>query len=295
MTALHQDSNWPRASAWLAERAPPAKLSVIGVPLHLGSISPGRCDLAPATIRRALERYSPYDVVHDRDLSALGVADLGDLDVASLRPEQAFEPVKQAVQQALKTSEAVVLLGGDNSITRPGARALGDCGVITIDAHFDLRDLGAGLSNGNPIRALLEDGLPGRRIVQIGIQSYANSKAYADVARSAGITFFPAEHVMERGIPKVLREAFALLGDIPVYIDLDLDVLDRAYAPATPGSRPGGLHPASLRQAAKLCGANPRVRVLDLVEIDPEKDINDITSLTAAACLLEFASGVMER
>jgi len=101
--------------------------------------------------------------------------------------------------------------------------------------------------------------------------------------------------VMERGIPKVLREAFALLGDIPVYIDLDLDVLDRAYAPATPGSRPGGLHPASLRQAAKLCGANPRVRVLDLVEIDPEKDINDITSLTAAACLLEFASGVMER
>ena len=80
-----------------------------------------------------------------------------------------------------------------------------------------------------------------------------------------------------------------------MYIDLDLDVLDRAYAPATPGSRPGGLCPAEVRRAARMCGARACVRAMDIVELDPEKDVQDATSLAAAACLLEFASGVLER
>ena len=80
-----------------------------------------------------------------------------------------------------------------------------------------------------------------------------------------------------------------------IYVDLDLDVLDRAFAPATPGSRPGGLNPWELRHAAHLCGRHPKVRILDLVEIDPPNDIADMTSLAAAACLLSFTSGVLRR
>jgi formiminoglutamase len=299
MSGLYEDLNWPRASAWLAGELAPdrptARLSVIGVPLHLGSITPGRCDLAPAAIRRALDRYSPYNASRNCDLSRLEVLDLGDLDVSGLQPDAAFEPVRSGVHAALNNADAVVILGGDNSITRPSARALGECGLITFDAHFDLRDLGLGLTNGNPIRALLGDGMPGRRIVQIGIQSYANSKAYGDIARESGITSFTAEHVRLQGIEQVVAQAFDIIGDLPVYVDLDIDVLDRSYAPAAPGSRPGGLHPWEIRQAARLCGANRRVRAMDLVEIDPEKDINDTTCLAAAACLLEFASGVFER
>lgn len=299
MSAPHDDPHWPRASAWLAgDRGagkPDGRLAVIGVPVHLGSITPGRCDLAPAAVRRALFRYSPWDAAGNRDLSRVAVEDLGDLDVASLRPAECFAPVRDGVVRAMNRSDAAVILGGDNSVTRPGVRALGDCGLITFDAHFDLRDIAPRLTNGNPIRALLADGMPGRRIVQIGIQSYANSKAYGDVAREAGITFFTAEHVRLRGIDEVIAEAFQIIGDLAVYIDLDLDVLDRAFAPATPGSRPGGLFPADVRRAARLCGAHRRVRAIDLVEIDPEKDINDITSLTAAACILEFASGLLDR
>ena len=78
-------------------------------------------------------------------------------------------------------------------------------------------------------------------------------------------------------------------------MDLDLDVLDRAYAPATPGSRPGGLTPHHIRKAARVCGTHPKVRILDLVEMDPTRDIADATALAAAACLLEFASGVLGR
>ncbi len=298
--SLFEDPNWPRASAWLSgalsPERPSARLSVLGAPLRLGSITPGRCDFAPGAIRRALQRYSTYDVTAARDLTAIEVRDLGDADVAALGPEAAFDPIREQVRSALNDADAVLLLGGDNSITRPGVRALeGECGLITFDAHFDLRDLDRGLTNGNPIRALLRDGMPGTRIVQIGIQSFANSRAYAEAARRSGIVFYTADCVRSRGIEPVVAEAFERLAGFPLYIDLDVDVLDRAYSPATPGSRPGGLHPHELRRAAHLCGANPRVRAMDLVEIDPEKDINDTTCLAAASFVLEFASGLLER
>jgi formiminoglutamase len=297
------DLNWPRASAWLRGETlsePSGKLVVMGAPLARGSITPGRCDLAPAAIRKALERFSTYDLDSARDVRALRAQDLGDLDVAGLLPEEALPPIRDAVAAALKAAEAVVLLGGDNSITRPGCHALGDlgrCGLLTLDAHLDLRDLDNGLSNGNPVRALLGDGLPGHHIAQIGAQSFANSGAYAMVARKAGIRVISARAASQRGIGYVVEEALLHLERETdrIYVDLDLDVLDRIYVPATPGSRPGGLTPSQLRHAARLCGEHPKVRVLDLVEIDPTRDIADATVMAAAACLLEFSVGVLKR
>jgi formiminoglutamase len=298
-----RDLNWPRASAWLAGETlsePSGRLAVIGAPLARGSITPGRCDLAPAAIRKALERFSTYDLDSGRDIRGLRAQDMGDLDVAGLSPGEALAPIRDAVAAALRTGEAVVLLGGDNSITRPGCHGLGDlarCGLLTLDAHLDLRDLDGGLTNGNPVRALLRDGLPGTHIVQLGVQSFANSGAYAMVARKAGIRVISARSALERGIGYVIEEALLHLEreTDSIYVDLDLDVLDHIYAPATPGSRPGGLAPNQVRQAARLCGQHPKVRVLDLVEIDPTRDVADTTVLAAAACLLEFASGLLGR
>jgi len=298
--SLFQDPHWPRASAWLAGDCLPhaiAALEIVGAPVAKGSISPGRCDLAPAAIRKALERFSTYDLNTGRDLRLLRVHDAGDLAVAELTPEEAFAPIRTASLQ----SPAAVLLGGDNSITYPGVHRLGPDlargGLLTLDAHFDLRDLDAGLTNGNPVRALLRDGLPGDHIFQIGLQSFANSEPYASVAWEAGIQVASADCVRDRGIDQVLGDALAHLDQRVdhIYVDLDLDVLDRVYAPATPGARPGGLAPHQVRRAAWLCGAHPKVRILDLVEIDPTRDIADATVLTAAACLLEFASGVLDR
>jgi formiminoglutamase len=300
---LKRDLNWPRASAWLGGETlsePTGRLAVLGAPLARGSITPGRCDLAPAAIRKALERFSTYDLESGRDVRGLNAQDLGDLDVTGFSPEEAFLPVRDAVAAALKTAEAVVLLGGDNSITRPGCHGLGDlgrCGLLTLDAHLDLRDLDGGLSNGNPVRALLRDGLPGNHIVQIGVQSFANSGANEMVARRAGIRVISTRPALDRGIGYVMEEALLHLERETdrIYVDLDLDVLDRAYAPATPGSRPGGLAPYHIRRAARLCGEHPKVRVLDLVEVDPTRDIADATVMAAAACLLEFSVGVLKR
>jgi len=301
---MPDDPNWPRASAWLGgEHAadPACRLAVLGAPLHLASISPGRADLAPEAVRSVLRRLSTYDLEFDRDLGRIAVTDLGDLPIADMLPAAALALLATAVRSALSTADAVVLLGGDNSITRPGCHGcsagLERLGLLTLDAHLDLRDVNPELTNGNPVRALLADGLPGEQIVQVGIQPFANSRAYFQVAREAGIQVIPVTEVRARGIEQAVGEALDALDQLvdAIYVDLDLDVLDRAFAPATPGSRPGGLTPAELRSAARLCGAHPKVRVMDLVEIDPTKDVSDATAFAAGLCLLSFASGMLGR
>jgi arginase family enzyme len=194
-----------------------------------------------------------------------------------------------------------VLFGGDNAITYPALHALNlpfaRCGLLTFDAHHDMRESEGGSTAANPIRALLRAGLPGSNIIQIGIQPFTNSPAYAQAAHDAGITILTADEAQVRGIDSAVSDALDLLAakTDAIYVDLDLDVLDRAFAPACAGSRPGGLQPWMLRRAAHLCGAHPSVRILDIVEIDPTKDVADCTVLAAASFFLAFASGVATR
>ena len=295
------DPNWTRASSWLGgehAEALIATLQLIGAPVRLGSISGGRFDLTPPAARAALDRFSTFD--GEVDVRAVRVRDAGDLAVAEKTPEEARDEIAGAIGGSLAHSDAVLLLGGDNSITRPGVRGMGPdlerIGLVTLDAHHDLRDTGDGLSNGNPVRALLEDGLPGRNIVQIGIQPFANSQAYARVAADAGIAVMTASDVREVGIAEAMGEALRRLAELDaIYVDLDVDVLDRAFAPACPGSRPGGLAPSDLQRAARMCGEEPKVRALDIVEVDPERDVAEATVMTVASLVLSFAAGLVRR
>src|SRR5215470_4330620 len=109
-----RDPNWPRASGWLAGETlsgASGSLAVIGAPLARGSITPGRCDLAPPAIRKALERFSTYDLDSAHDVRGLRAQDLGDLDIAGLSPEEALAPIREALAAALQAAHAVVLLG----------------------------------------------------------------------------------------------------------------------------------------------------------------------------------------
>ena len=303
-TNVVDDPHWPRASAWLAgEQLAPTQgaLAILGAPVRLGSVTPGRSDLAPTALRQVLRRFSTYDIETDVDVRTLAAHDLGDLPLTDTKLEDALVPVRDQVRQALRQNDAIILLGGDNGITRPGLHGLGDTladiGLLTLDAHFDLRDTSNGLSNGNPVRALLDDGLPGANITQLGILGFANSQAYAQVARDAGIRVVTMERLRALGIERAVNEALEYLAARvkTIYFDLDVDVLDRAFAPACPGARPGGLLPWEVRRAAWLCGRHPLVRAMDLVEVDPEQDVAQITVMNAAACFLSFASGLVTR
>lgn len=293
--SLHMDAQWPRAGEWLAQRdSTSPDLSVIGIPFQR-SITPGRADLAPDAIRNALMRFSTYHADHDLELRNLTVRDFGNVTVNTP------DPTEEIGAQLAGLAHPLIVLGGDNFITRPAIHGLGiplsRLGVLTLDAHLDVRNLDSGLHNGNPIRALLADGLPGENIVQLGLLPFANSGEYHEFARSQGITSVSATQVREQGLLNLVHRTlndFASRG-LTIYVNLDVDVLDRSFTPGTPGARPGGLHPAEVAQAAFACGRCAAVAAMDLVEIDPTQDTNDLSCLAAARFFLEFAAGVLAR
>src|SRR5687767_3899879 len=101
-----------------------APVALLGAPMEAGSVTPGRCDLAPATIRRTLRRFSTWDLDADLELG-LAVRDLGDVAVAGVMPAEGFQPIRAAVEQAARDHDLVLLLGGNNAVTRPAAYGLG--------------------------------------------------------------------------------------------------------------------------------------------------------------------------
>jgi len=289
------DPRWPRAGTWLAGGTDTARvdLAVLGVPTHRTSLSPTRADTTPAAIREALNRYSTYSSIHDVDIASLSCRDLGDIEQPD-GPEGELR-VSDAVREALRSAELLLALGGDNSLTYPVV--IGACpdletsGLITVDAHHDLRD---GISNGSPVQRLIDAGLRGDRIVQIGIADFANSAHYAQRARDHGITVINRESLHDSRIDDVMAQAMRIAGagGGPIHVDLDVDVCDRSVAPGCPASAPGGISAAELRSIAFLAGRSPRVHSIDIAEIDAAADAPDQRTVRLGALLLlEAAAG----
>lgn len=292
---LSECRRW-RSMADLLGDHPDARIAIIGAPLSEKSLTPGRCDLAPAVVRQTLKRLSSYDLEAEIDLGEVLIHDAGDLFCKVTTPEAAFAPIRDAVAALTGRHDLTLLLGGNNAVTRPGAHGLGvplqRVGLITLDAHFDLRDTDCGLTNGNPVRALLEDGMPGGNVCQIGLAPFANTARMHDVARAAGIGIFTAADVKRLGIRAVLDAALARLAGCEVLmVDFDIDVIDRAQLPGAPGARPGGLAADVFFEAARRLGGNARVRLVDLTEFDPALDVADISALTAARWAAEVVAG----
>ncbi len=296
------DPQWPRADLWLATEHEEPEVAVVGVPSSSASLSPSHADQTPAELRRTLARFSTYQGEWDVDLAELPVADRGDLAVHDLDME-AMPPVVEELAAALPSVPLTLYLGGDNAITRPLVKVaaggnLAGAGVLTFDAHHDVRTLDLGPANGTPVRGLIEgDGLPGGNVVQIGIHSFANSLPYRRWCEEQGITVYTMEVVEAWGIEDVVGTALdALARDCDlVYVDVDLDVLDRAAAPGCPGARPGGMRVRDLAAGVRMCGAHPKVTAMDFVEVDPTRDHDGLTLDALATVFLAAAAGYAER
>ena len=275
------------------------EVAILGAPMEAGSVTPGRCDLAPETIRRTLPRFSTYDVETSEEIG-VPVRDLGDVAVQGVMPANGFDAIRDAAAEATAAHGLTLLLGGNNAVTRPAAHALGvpleRVGVITLDAHFDLRETNEGLLNGNPIRALLEDGLPGRNICQIGLAPFANTAKMHRDALGAGIGVWTVGQCIDRGISSVIEAARQRLAHTEaLMVDFDIDVIDRGLSPGAPGGRPGGMPATMFFTAARRLGADPRVRLADLTEFDPSLDVSDTTALIAGRWLCEMLAGYSAR
>jgi len=299
MTAikLAKDGLWQRANTLFKPNLKQADIALLGFPVHKSSITPNSCHLAPKAIRSALARYSTYSASNDVDLRELKITDLG--DVTGADGSNGKKVIAKKVSGLLDRYGLLIALGGDNSITYTVTSGLfGDLskvGLITLDAHHDLRD---GNSNGSPVWRLIQAGLPGKNIVQIGISDFANSKEYSDRANEAGIFVINRAQLRNKSIQEAMKQAFAHLGRNVdhIYVDLDVDVCDRSVAPACPAATPGGISADELRQAAFLAGANYKVRAVDITEIDPKRDSKDERTVRLAALLvLEIAAGYKTR
>lgn len=297
---LH-DPHWPRVSGWLAQEAEAPDVVVVGVPTSSASISPSEAWRFPARFREVLAGFSPFDGERGVDLTDVAVRDHGDLPVGDLEPLEMMAEV-DALTRDLDDGPVHVFIGGDNAITRPVARArvagdLDRLGVLTFDAHHDVRVPEPFPSNGSPIRGLIDDGLPDDRVVQIGIHSFANSLAYRAWCQDHLVHVVTMTEVERQGIEATVDAALShLAGRAPhIHVDFDIDVLDRAFAPACPGARPGGMSPRQLFRAAWLCGRHEQVVSADIVEVDPSRDVNDITAMSAATVFLNFVSGLVTR
>src|SRR5205807_1032228 len=203
-----------------------------------------------------------YDVETGRELSTR-IADRGDADIAGLSIEQATAPIRDAVRYSASFHALTLLAGGNNAVTRPGVLGLGlpldRVGLVTLDAHFDMRETHEGLSNGNPVRALIEDGLPGANIAQIGLASFANSRKMHEDALAAGNLVVTMSEVRRLGIALAVDRALDRLSHCEaIAVDCDIDVIDRSQFPAAPGSRPGGMAVHEFFAAVRRLAADPR-------------------------------------
>jgi formiminoglutamase len=294
---------WPRTGDFPgAESLDDARLdlALLGIPTWRTSLSATRAGETPAAVRAALRYYAAF-VSPDRsehaglDFRESRVADFGDV----VEPDGADGETRarELMARAAARASVVVALGGDSALTVPAALGtwgsdVGSAGLVTLDAHHDLRD---GVSNGSPVRRLVETGLAGQRIVQVGIADFANSAEYSARARDFGITIVHRDELHRRPMADVMAEALEIAGAAggPIHVDLDVDVCDRAVAPACPAAAPGGIAAHELRAAARAAGAHPKVRSVDIAEIDATVDAADgRTVRLAALCVLEVLAGL---
>ena len=291
--------DWPNLSDLLVDKAADAPVGLVGAPLDAGSVTPGRCDLAPGLLRATLRRIGLYDVETGKELHSR-IADHGDVPIAGLSIEEATPSIVAACQASVERHQLTLLVGGNNAVTRPGVHALGSglnsaldkVGLVTLDAHFDMRDTSAGLGNGNPVRALREDGLPGRNIAQIGLAPFANSVEMHRDAVEGRHQVVTIGEVRRSGIERAIAAALNHVAHCEaIMVDCDIDVIDRGQLPGAPGARPGGMAAHDFFAAVRILAAHPKVRLIDLTEWDPPLDSTDLSALTAARWVAECLAG----
>jgi formiminoglutamase len=287
--ALPHDPLWPRAqSLFSKDKSVRSDVSLFGIPASKTSLSPTSAHQTPDAIRDALLRYSTAHSNQDVDLRKLSLSDCGDLASSDVDESETIAQVHEIAQR----SNFLIALGGDNSITYSAARGSEATGLITLDAHYDLRD---GISNGSPVRRLIEAGLSGKKVVQIGIADFSNSPEYAKRAKDFGITVIPRSDFRSRSMKDMWAQALEIAGD-KVFVDFDMDVCDRSVVPACPAAAPGGISADEIRQFAFLAGSSRQVVGIDITEIDSTIDSDDERTVRLAALVvLETIAGFSTR
>ena len=271
-------------------------VAVLGIPFDGGTSYRTGPRMGPRHVRDQSAIIRPYNPVLDvSPFSELRVADYGDLSVNPISILDTYDRIASGLQPILDAGAIPMCVGGDHSILLPILRAIhrthGPVALIQFDAHSDTWDQywGSKYSHGTPVRRAIEEGLLEEPyILQVGLRGQLYCAEDMDYAREHNIILITAEEFHEHGLPLV-RESLAKFGNRKTYFSLDIDVVDPAFAPGTGTPQVGGLNSNQiLGLTRELKGMN--LVGCDLVEVSPQYDTGEITSLLAANLLFEQLS-----
>ncbi len=280
-----------------------ADVAIVGAPTDdLVSDRPG-ARFAPRAIRAASCPPGPHLEVGVDAFAELRIVDFGDAPVLPADPVHSHEAIEATVGQVLDAGAVPVVLGGDHSITEPDIRAVaarrGPVGLIHFDTHTDTGTevFGVERSHGTPMYRLVEAGhVDPLRYVQIGLRGYWPGPDEFAWQEERGITSFFMHDVRDRGIRAVVAEALIAVGKGPVFLTVDIDVLDPAFAPGTGTPEPGGMTVVDLLWAARTVASAVDLAGADMVEVIPTAvGSADITALAAERIVREILTGIALR
>jgi agmatinase len=273
-------------------------VAIVGVPFDSGTTYRGGTRFGPRKIRESSLLIWGYNqALHTFPTRELKAVDYGDVEVIPVDIASTMDNIANAVKHILQRGVTVIALGGDHSISLPLLRAhasqFGRLAVVHFDAHPDTWDSefqNHPYSHGTPFRRAIEENLIDTdAYVQIGIRGPTSGRDDLSEARAMGAKIVGIDQVFGSGIPSVINKVHSTVVDRPVYVSLDIDSVDPAFAPGTGTPEVGGLSSYQILQLVRgLQGL--RIVGFDLVEVCPPYDHSEITSILAANLAFEFLS-----
>jgi agmatinase len=289
-------------------KAAKVDVAIMGAPLDTSSGMRGAA-FGPKALRGSENNlyWGPYMDPHLHVMvswqNELVVADYGDVAIDEFSVERSMAPIREMVGEIAKTGAIPMVIGGDHSLEYPNVAAIadiygkGNVGVIHFDAHYDagVSQTGHLISHGQPVRRLIDEGhVLGKNYIQVGLRGYWPGEDGFKWMREHGFRYHTMAEIERDGwevvMKRVLREAMD--GPEKLYISLDIDVLDPAYAPGTGTPEPAGLTTRELFPLIRrLCAENNLVG-FDLVEFNPLVDPGYTTGLNANRAIQECLTGI---
>ena len=292
-----------------------ADIAIIGAPVDMGVGNRPGARYGPRAIRQADYWPKPAKLsnlyhlnLEVFPLKEMNVVDFGDANCPPSSLEKSHEAIEKKVTEALEADAIPIVLGGDHSVTWPSATAVakkygyGNVGMVHFDAHADTRESSYGdvlIGHGSPMRRLIESGaIPGKNFVQIGLRGPWPPPVDQKWMKDQGMRWHLMAEIEKKGFDEVLEMAIseALDGPDKLYISVDVDVMDPAFAPGTGTPEPGGISSLELLRAIREIVLSKGMVAMDVVEVAPIYDQpGDITAQAAHRCIYEAISALAKK
>jgi formimidoylglutamase len=278
-----------------------ARAALIGVPQDIGvARNGGRVGAAeaPDAIRAMLYRLAPYDAVESRSIPPNFLIDMGNIRCDG-ELEEIHERLAAVVRHVCEAGLVPIVLGGGHDITYASASGVyaahGELGLLNFDAHLDVRPPLPARNSGTSFRMLIEEGkiLP-NNFVEFGIQSFANAESHIRWLVEKGGRIITLDEIRTRGFTTSLGTAMLIAGSgvARTYGTLDIDGVRAADAPGVSAAMPDGFSAQELLETARMLGRRPSTAALDIVEVNPRHDRDNITAKLAAHAVMHFLAGL---